>query len=94
MSTKEQEDLEKPVKGYQLKAVTDEMKVMNETLKNIETQTSGIVTRKDMEDFVQKEIADAIAPLIAHRNNVVKVGWLILTLVITDLATRLFNLHL
>lgn len=93
-NTKEQEDLEQPVKGYQLKTVTDEMKLMNATLTRIETQTSGIVTRKEMEDYVQKEIADALAPLVAHRNNVVKVGWLLLTLIITDLATRLFRLHL
>lgn len=92
MSTKEQEEAEQPVKGYQLNEVKEQMKLMNETLKRIETQTSGIVTRKEMEDFVEKQIAEAIAPLIAHRNNVVKVGWLLLTLIITDLVTRLLSL--
>lgn len=93
-NTKEQIDLEQPVKGYQLKAVTDEMKIMNQMLSDIKTQTSGIVTRKEMEDYVEKEIANALAPFVAHRNNVVKVGWLLLTLIITDLATRFFRLHL
>lgn len=90
--TKEQEDLEQPVKGYQLKEVKDELVSIHKVLEKIETQTSGIVTRKEMEDYVQKEIATALAPLITHRNNVIKVGWLLLSLVITDIATRLFGI--
>lgn len=91
-STKEQEELEQPVKGYQLKAVTDEMKTMNKLLETIQTQTSGIVTRKEMEDYVAKEITDALVPFIAHKNSVTKLGWLLLTLVISDLAARVFGL--
>lgn len=90
--TKEQEDLEQPVKGYQLKEVKDELVSIHKVLEKIETQTSGIVTRKEMEDYVQKEIAEATAPLFAHKSNMVKLGWLLLTLVITDIATRLFGI--
>lgn len=90
--TKEQEDLEQPVKGYQLQGVKDELVSIHKVLEKIETQTSGIVTRKEMEDYVAKEISDAVAPLITHRSNVIKLGWLLLTLVITDIATRLFGI--
>lgn len=90
--TKEQVDLEQPVKGYQLKGVQQELVSIHKVLEKIEAQTSGVVSRKEMEDYVQKEIADSLAPLLTHRTNVIKLGWLLLTLVITDIATRLFGI--
>lgn len=86
-----QDESEQPAKVYQLDAVENKVDTAIGKLDAILKQTSGVVTRKQMEDYVQKEINDAVAPLVAHKNNVLKLGWTMLTLVIADIATRLFG---
>lgn len=65
MSTKEQEELEQPVKGYQLKEVSDDLKDLKDftkagfdelktTLTEILAQTRGLVTQKQLDDHCKE----------------------------------------
>lgn len=92
MRNRTQEESEQLVKTYQLDAVESKVDSALTKLDTLITQTSGTVTRKEMEDYVEKEIAESIAPLVSHKESVTKLGWLILTLVIADIGTRLFGL--
>lgn len=91
MRSRTQEESEQLVKTYQLDAVESKVDSALIKLDTLITQTSGTVSRKEMEEYVEKEIADQIAPLIAHKNSVVKLGWLMLSLIIADIATRIFG---
>jgi L-lactate utilization protein LutB len=92
MTRKSQDELEQPAKVYQLDAVETKVDQAISKLDTLLEQTSGVVTHKQMEDYVAKEIEDAIVPYKTHKALVSRVGWLLLSLIITDLAVRLFGL--
>lgn len=89
--TPTQEELEAPVKGYQLEAVKSELKSMNETLKNIDKNVKGVVTQKIMEEYVEKRIDEKTKSLHDFKSSTIKIAWLILSLIIVDIATRIFS---
>lgn len=86
--TPTQEELEAPVKGYQLEAVRQELRTMAEILTKIEKNTQGVVTRNEMEKYVEVRITERIAHLVSHKKNIVKLGWVLMSLVIADIVTR------
>lgn len=80
--TPSQQELEAPVKGYQLEAVRQELRGMKGILEKIENNTKGVVTQSVMEVYVEKRINEKIKPLIDHKNSSIWLNRTLLTLVI------------
>jgi len=67
MTTPSQQELEQPVKGYQLLAVSNELSQVNKKLDTLITQTRGLVTldqlkelETDLKCYVDSELAKAV----------------------------------
>ncbi len=94
--TPTQEELEAPVKGYQLEAVrstlTGKLTGIEELLKSVLEQTKGVVSFTVMQDYVEKRIDEKIEPLNVHKKNTTRLGWAVLLLVIGDIVSRIFKL--
>lgn len=90
-STPTQEELEAPVKGYQLESVKQELVGIKTILQKIENQTAGVVSHDVMEKYVDKRIDEKVKHLVDHKNSSIKLGWTILILIISDIATRIFG---
>lgn len=91
-STLTQKELESPVKGYQLQSVKDEMVVIKGILERIENQTKGVVSFESMTLYVDKRIDEKTKDLVDHKKNTTKLGWVLLTLIIGDIVTRILGI--
>lgn len=92
LETEEQRNLEKPVKGWQLLRVQEELQTMNTTLTHILAQTKGVVSFEVMEKYVDKRIDEKVKHLVEHKNASTKLGWTLLVLIIGDIASRIFGI--
>lgn len=91
IQTPTQEEMEAPVKGYQLDAVNSKLKSIEKTLENIEKNTKGVVTQPAMESYVDRRIEEKTEDLRSFKTFTVKIAWTILSLIIVDIATRIFS---
>lgn len=89
--TPTQKELEAPVKGYQLKAVQEELAGIKAILTEIKESTRGVVSFETMQKYVDTRIDEKIKHLNDHKATVTKLGWALLLLVIGDIATRLLT---
>lgn len=89
--TQTQRELEATVKGYQLKAVADDILDIKDILKDIQTQTKGVVSFETMETYVNKRIDEKTEHLVVFKKNTNKLAWIVLALIITDIGTRILQ---
>lgn len=95
-----QKQLEQPTKYYQLLAVQKDVKglddkfekhltLLNQSLQEISQHTKGVVTYKQMTEWVDKRIDEKIEYLKSFKNGIEKFKWLIIALILTDIASRI-----
>lgn len=94
MENMNQGELEKPAKNYQVKAVVDELKNLNDKFDIIVRQTSNIVTPdqlKQVEEhakqYTDNEVETVHLTYGPLKRNVSKFIWIIITAVIGQLIT-------
>lgn len=102
MDKSPQKELEQPAKYYQLldvkkdinnleKTVATSVEQLTAALKEISQNTRGVVTFKQMEEYVDKRIEEKSKPLWEWKSEQNKLKWLILGLIVTDIATRILK---
>lgn len=98
MDNRSRKELEEPVKGYELQAVTTQLSLLNKELskistavENISNQTKGVVIYDQMIQYVDKRVIELTKPLFEFKKNSNKLGWLVIGLLITDIAARIFK---
>lgn len=98
MESRSHKELEEPVKGYELQAVTRELSLltteigkMSKSIENISNQTKGVVIYDQMTQYVDKRIIELTKPLFEFKKNGNKLGWLVVGLLLTDIAARILK---
>lgn len=90
-----QKELEQPAKVYQLNSVAEKLDLVLDRLDKIESQTKGVVTFEQMEQYVRNYVTSELKEHIMFKKNVVKWAWwvgtTISTLLVADIATRLYK---
>jgi hypothetical protein len=86
-----QKELEAPVKGYQLQTVKDELVEIKGVLTEVKNNTSGVVSHAEMKVYVDDRIKEKLIPLNTFKNNINRLNWTILSLVIADIGYRILQ---
>lgn len=91
VTTPTQEELEQPVKGYQLQAVQVELEGVNKKLDKVITQTSGLVTCAQL-DATKKEIFETVELKYGAKIKFQdKIFWLVAGTAITGVVTSILQ---
>lgn len=91
MVTPSQEELEQPVKGYQLQALSDKFDTLDKKMDKILDQTNGLVTcaqLKDVEDRIYGTIELKYGAKIKFQD---KIFWLVAGTAVTGVITSILQ---